>query len=112
MQLMRPVIWLSRIAGDKTNTDVRDFRPANEVKPVTSVETVIFSDASTEKGEAEKAETPDPKGSSATEPASTSPKETPSSPSEPSAPPVDVAKVKIQHPSSMTPGKQEPPVEV
>jgi hypothetical protein len=109
MQIMRPVIWLNRNAGENPDDAVRDFRPGNEA-PARAVDSVVFvaEDGDTKGGAS------DPKASSVIEPASGSPNggaetETPSSPSETLEGPADAGKEKILHPSFMKPGNPEPP---
>jgi hypothetical protein len=108
MRIMKPVIWLPRVAGNNSDEGVRDFRPANNLDEATivpaPVEPVVLSqDAVVEEG--------DPKASSAPESVVNSQPVvvTPTSPSVVPEVPATVAKVKLTHPST-NPGSETLPV--
>jgi len=116
MKFMRPIVFLSRTAGDGLETpEFRDFRPGNAA-PTIVEPVLVLTDR------AEVVEDPDPKASSVPESASASPDDEsenekkgsfptipPASPLESSETSAPAARVNLLHPSTK-PGKQIPPV--
>jgi hypothetical protein len=113
MQLIRPVIWLSRNAGQDPESPVKDFRPANTA-PVESTADIAVAIEAVEVSVTVEEE-PDPKGSSAQGSALTSSDDKKEMESQtPLLPvsedlPVDAAKAKLLHPSSVKTGKPGQP---
>lgn len=112
MQLMRPIIWMSRNAGQDPDSPVKDFRPANTLDPAVVEQAPVVEVTLAAEPEGD----PDPKVSSVPGSASTSSDDEnekepsiPSSP-EPEEPHADAAKAKLLHPSSVKTGKPEQPV--
>lgn len=118
MRMIKPIVFLSRTAGDNPDPEIRDFRPANDFTTRT-VEAVSFAQETNTKEEAD----PKAPASSATESASSSDSETSddstrqdetkslNSSSESSVEPAAVVKANLlRHPSTKS-GKIEPPVE-
>lgn len=106
MQIMRPVVFLNRIAGQVDDPSIRDFRPANELAaervmtratqqqdetPDPKASSFVAASASVSDGDSNKNETP----GTETDPSQTSP-------SESLEDPVNAEKAKSLHPSGIT----------